>query len=89
MEKWLWGGAWLLVSLTSNGLYPTAWYWYFVACNENQSPLSWKKDVSSQCQVHKLHKSIPTFTQKLLNLGVLLLYQPPSTQSCLGPLQLC
>lgn len=49
-----------LVSLTSNGLYPRAWFWYFVVCNESQSPLSWKKEMSPQCQVHKLCQSIPS-----------------------------
>lgn len=78
-----------LVSLTSNGLYPRAWFWYFVVCNESQSPLSWKKEMSPQCQVYKLYQAFPAFTQKLLNFSVLLFYQPPSTQSCLGPLKLC
>lgn len=47
--------------------------------------LSWKKEMSPQCQVHKLCESIPTFTQNLLNLGVLLLYQK-SAKWCLGHL---
>lgn len=50
--------------------------------------LSWKKEMSPQCQVHKLWESISTFTQNLLNLGVLLLYQK-KCKVVSGPLKLC
>lgn len=57
----------------------------FVACNENQSPLSWKEDILSKCQVQKLHNSIWMLTQEFLNWSVLMLYQTSCIQSSMGP----